>query len=77
MHYPDSLHELHNDFPLAPYTSEIMYNDLSPKNKEIYAIANPSESARKAYKSEKLLCDFHSRKKYVTHYRLLLLFCLS
>jgi hypothetical protein len=58
--YPEELHDLHNDFPLAPDATEIPFEMLSPLQKEMC----PN------YKSyRKLLMSFLPKRKYVLHYR--------
>ena len=67
--YPEELHDLHNDFPLAPEKQTINYNDLSDYCKNILNVID-----LKYRKSEKLLCTLNEKKKYVLHYRNLKLY---
>jgi len=64
LEYPESLHWLHNDFPVAAETIEITENDFSPYMKkclkEIYG--------RSEYKSKKLITTLRDKKNYTCHY---------
>ena len=57
----------HDQFPLAPYTDDVTFNDLSPFNKHLLQRSSPNDFANKRYKSRKLLSTFYHRKKYVVH----------
>ncbi len=61
--YPEMLHTLHNDFPLAPLKQNIYYNQLSDYSKNILKQLDSNFS-----KSEKLICTLNNKKKYVLHY---------
>ena len=65
--YPDELHVLHNDYPLAPEKLEISFEMFSDycKNYEI-----------KVGDVEKLISNLGNKTNYVLHYRNLQ-FCLS
>lgn len=68
--YPENLHDLHSEFPLAPEFSQIEYNNLSPYCKKVYR----NVSANKKYKDCKLLNTFHPRTNYVVHFKNLKLY---
>ena len=57
----------HDHFPLAPYTGNLTFNDLSPFNQRLLQKSFPRDFANKRYTSEKLLSTFYDRKKYVVH----------
>ena len=59
LEYPDNLHNLHNDYPLAPETINITLEMLSPY------CANLLKSGSKI--SSKLIPHLGPRKKYVVH----------
>ena len=68
--YPECLHTLHEDFPLAPEFIELDYENLSPYCKKIYK----QNSGNKKYLESKLLNTFHPRKNYVLHFKNLKLY---
>ena len=57
----------HDQFPLAPYTGDLGFDDLSPFNQRLIQRSSPSDFENKRYKSIKLLSTFYPRKKYVVH----------
>jgi len=59
MDYPHDLHELHNDYPLAPEKILIKKEMLSP-----YTQSFPDQVVA----SEKLVPNLNDKTKYVTHY---------
>jgi hypothetical protein len=65
LEYPTHLHDLHNDYPLAPERLLIKPEMLSPYNRDL------SEGA---VMSEKLVSNLMSKTKYVLHYRNLKLY---
>ena len=60
LEYPPEIHDLHNDYPMAPEVREIPFEQLSPLQKKICP----------GYKSHrKLTMTLMDKKKYVVHYR--------
>jgi hypothetical protein len=68
--YPKELHEMHDNFPLAPENIIIDYDNLSPYAKN--ALHNTTKS--KKYSDIKLSATFHDRKNYVLHFKNLQLY---
>lgn len=64
LEYPERLHSLHRENPLAPYTTVIGYDNLSGTSKEMLHETN----GRKSYKATKMVTTFEPRKNYVIHY---------
>ena len=62
LEYPSSLHtqNAHQNFPLAPVTETIRYDDLSPEAQR--------NCKSKAYKATKQIPHFKPRTRYVVHY---------
>ena len=69
LEYPDELHVLHNDYPLAPEKFAISYDMLSDYCKEI---ADKHEI--KVGGVEKLIRNLDNKSNYVLHYRNLQLY---
>jgi hypothetical protein len=65
LEYPEDLHDLHNDLPLAPERIELGYADASSTSHEAFTSKIPTK------KSEKLCGHFRPRKNYVVHARVL------
>ena len=65
LHYPEHLHKLHNDLPLAPEKMDIFYNDLSEYSKE--CLDNIYKGNPKRYHAQKLAGTFRDKKNYFTH----------
>ena len=60
LEYPPEIHDLHNDYPMAPEVREIPFEQLSPLQKKMCP----------RYKSyRKLTMNLMDKKKYVVHYR--------
>ena len=81
LEYPKELHDLHNDYPLAPQRKIVTKYMLSKHTKEImnkmYSLLNPSEKAKDRSKgdtTDKLICDFTDKTKYGIYYRALKLY---
>ena len=69
LEYPDELHELHNDFPLAPEKIAVSSDMLSKYCKKI---ADKYEI--KVGDVKKLIPNLGSKTNYVVHYRYLQLY---
>ena len=67
--YPDELHYLHNDYPLAPEKFAIPYNMLSNYCKNIV-----EECGIKVGDVKKLIPNLGSKTNYVVHYKNLQLY---
>ena len=67
--YPNELHELHNDYPLAPEKLAIPSDMLSKYCKEI-----ADEYQIKVEDVKKLIPNLGNKTKYVLHYRNLQLY---
>ena len=67
--YPDELHELHNDYPLAPEKLAVTNDMLSKYCKEI-----ADEYDIKVGDVKKLIPNLGNKTKYVLHYRNLQLY---
>jgi len=63
LEYPEHLHDLHNDYPLAPEHMTVSQSLLSP------FVANLIESTRPWIPTEKLIPNFYDKIKYCVHYR--------
>ena len=62
--YPEALHDLHADYPLAPVKTEIMYDMLSPY---VWFLCD-HHKLKYTLKTEQLLTTFQ-RSFYVLHYQ--------
>ena len=71
LEYPDELHELHNDYPLAPEKLAVTNDMLSKYCKEIADKYNI-----KVGDVKKLIPNLKNKTKYVLHYRNLQLYLL-
>ena len=70
LEYPKELHDLHNDYPLAPEVMNVKSNLLSEKQVEIYKLINGSKEP-KDEKTKKLILNLNDKNKYVVHIRTL------
>ena len=70
LEYPKKLHDLHNDYPLAPEVMNVKSNMLSEKQVEIYKLINGSKEP-KDEKTNKLILNLNEKNKYVVHIRTL------
>ena len=69
LEYPKELHDLHNEYPLAPEKMKVTENMLSPYAKNLL-----KELKLKGTSTEKLIPNLNSKEKYVVHYRNLKLY---
>ena len=69
LEYPKELHDLHNDYPLAPEVMNVKANMLSEKQVEIFKLLNKVEP--KDEKTSKLILNLNDKEKYVVHIRTL------
>ena len=69
LEYPDELHVLHNDYPLAPEKLAIPYDMLSDYCKKI-----ADEYEIKVVDVKKLISNLGNKTNYVLHYRNLQLY---
>ena len=75
--YPPHLHDLHNDYPLAPERKVVTDEELSPYAKSLwkklhgYTNDNPLPARGK---TEKLILSLNAKQKYVLHIRNLQLY---
>uniref|UniRef100_A0A158P4N4 DNA-directed DNA polymerase n=1 Tax=Tetranychus urticae TaxID=32264 RepID=A0A158P4N4_TETUR len=63
--YPSCLHDLHNDYPLAPERITVEYEQLSGYQKEIVSILEAAGIKR--YKTKKLVPNLMNKENYVLH----------
>ena len=64
LEYPDELHELHNDYPLAPEKLTVTNDMLSIYCKEV-----ADQYDTKLGEVRKLIPNLSNKTKYVLHYR--------
>ena len=64
LEYPDELHELHNDYPLAPVKLKISHNLLSN-----YCSSIGNKYGKKIGGVDKLVTNLRNKSKYVLHSR--------
>ena len=71
--YPEELHDLHNDYPMAPERRCVKADMLSPYTEAVYrkTYDKPEDKAVPDEKSEKLILSLSDKKKYVVHIRML------
>ena len=69
MEYPQKLHDLHNDYPLAPEKIKVIKEMLSPYCESIREKFNISIG-----QVHKLIPTLNNKEKYVLHYRNLQLY---
>ena len=69
LEYPKELHDLHNDYPMAPEIMNVKADMLSDKQVEIYEILNKKKP--KDEQTNKLILNLKDKEKYVVHIRTL------
>ena len=70
LEYPKELHDLHNDYPLAPETMNVNADMLSDKQVEIYEILN-KKKPKDEKTTNKLILNLKDKETYVVHIRTL------
>ena len=70
LEYPKELHDLHNDYPLAPEVMNVKADMLSEKQVEIYKRTNGGKEP-KDEKTSKLILNLNGKSKYIVHIRTL------
>lgn len=65
LHYPEHLHDKHNDFPLAPEKTKITTDMLS--NYQLDLIQKLAEGGYKHIKTQKLVTNFAQKIRYTIH----------
>uniref|UniRef100_A0A158P533 DNA-directed DNA polymerase n=2 Tax=Tetranychus urticae TaxID=32264 RepID=A0A158P533_TETUR len=65
--YPPTLHDSHNDYPLAPEKIIVEYDQLSDYQKE--TISMLESAGIKRYKTKKLVPNLMHKRKYIVHER--------
>ena len=69
LEYSKELHDLHNDYPLAPEVMNVKASMISNKQIEIYEFINNKKP--KDEKTSKLILNLYDKEKYVVHIRTL------
>ena len=67
LEYPKELHDLHNDYPLAPEVMNVKANMLSEKQVDIYILINGSKEP-KDEKTKKLILNLNDKKQVCSPY---------
>ena len=65
LEYPAHLHKKHRENPLAPETTVINFEDLSPTSRRLL---QENDIGRKSYTATKMVTSFAPRRNYVVHY---------
>ena len=63
LEYPAEIHDTHSDYPLAPESMTIDYDQLSSYSQELYEQFNLQGKP-----TPKLIPNLHNKSKYVVHY---------
>ena len=74
LHYPNTLHDLHSDYPLAPVRQRVTPDILSPFSKRLHESIYRSSYNESGSSVEKLLTTLEDKQNYVLHYRNLKLY---
>ena len=74
--YPESLHTLHSQYPLAPDKYTVNYSDLSEYSKKVLSMCTDKYSIKHNFEESKLIPTLHGRKKYKVHIRNLIYYLL-
>ncbi|XP_069110136.1 uncharacterized protein [Argopecten irradians] len=73
LEYPNSLHDSHTDYPLAPDKKKVSDDELSPTSKRLWRELHPDPRGREKLlhrtPTEKLIPTLENKTKYVCHYR--------
>ena len=69
LEYPKELHDLHNDYPMAPEVMNVKADTQSDKQIEIYEFLNHQKPTDE--KTNKLILNLNDKEKYVIHIRTL------
>ena len=63
LHYPEYLHDLHDNFPCAPEKIKVDIDQLSPHQKKL------KEQIKAGPATEKLVLTLHNKTNYILHHR--------
>ncbi|KAK3104658.1 hypothetical protein FSP39_007291 [Pinctada imbricata] len=79
LEYPDKLHDLNSDYPLAPESMCVSDDELSPYSQGLWEKINPPpKTSQKGLvgriKTKKLIPNLKKKSKYILHYRNLQLY---
>lgn len=76
LEYPDDLHDLHSDYPLAPEKLAVKAEWLSEYQQQVYRKENNLKTKQKIKdeKTEKLILNLNDKDNYVCHIRILQLY---
>ena len=64
LEYPAEIHDVHNDYPMAPEQKTIPISDLSEHSQKLR-----KDLGMKGKPNEKLIPNLNKKEKYVVHYR--------
>ena len=71
LHYPDRLHDGHEDFPVAPTKEQIYYKSLGERQQELLEVMGET---RQYSQSKKLIQTLADKNNYTLHYLTLKLY---